>query len=160
MAETTAETSQKDPRKFPFPPAIPVAALLLAWLMEVVWPLGIHFPAWLRWVGAFLMAAPFLLAIWAARTFRRHGTVVNPLGESTRIVTAGPFQFTRNPMYLSLMILYLGGTLAFHLPWGLVLLVPVFLALHFGVILHEERYLAAKFGPDYAAYRQRVRRWV
>ena len=75
------------------------------------------------------------------------------------IVATGPFRFTRNPMYLSLLVLYVGATFAFRLPWALVLLVPVFLALHFGVIIPEEQYLEATFGEPYRSYRRRVRRW-
>ena len=76
------------------------------------------------------------------------------------IVASGPFRYTRNPMYLSLLVVYVGGTLAFRLPWAMVLLVPVFLLLQFGVIIPEERYLDATFGEPYRAYRQRVRRWL
>jgi protein-S-isoprenylcysteine O-methyltransferase Ste14 len=85
---------------------------------------------------------------------------VNPLGEVRAVVRSGPFRYTRNPMYLSLILLYLGGTLAFRLAWGLLFLVPVFLALHFGVIVPEEQHLDSKFGSDYAEYKRRVRRWV
>ena len=63
-------------------------------------------------------------------------------------------------MYLSLLVLYIGGTLAFRLPWVAILLVPVFLVLHFGVIVQGERNLAATFGEPYRLYRQRVRRWL
>jgi len=63
-------------------------------------------------------------------------------------------------MYLSLLVFHVGGILAFRLPWATVLLVPVFLALHFGVILPEEAHLEAVFGEPYRLYRQRVRRWL
>jgi protein-S-isoprenylcysteine O-methyltransferase Ste14 len=85
---------------------------------------------------------------------------VDPRGHVTTIVIAGPDRFSRNPMYETLMTVYLGGTVAFHLAWGFVLLVPVFLALHVGVIVPEERYLAATFGEDYTSYTRRVRRWL
>ena len=94
------------------------------------------------------------------QTFRQHHTVVDPRGDVTRLVTDGPFRFTRNPMYLSLMILYIGGTLAFTLSWGVVWLVPVFLALRYGVIAREEQYMKGKFGDEYDAYTRRVRRWL
>jgi protein-S-isoprenylcysteine O-methyltransferase Ste14 len=100
-----------------------------------------------------------VLAVSAVRTFRRHQTAVNPLGQATTMVASGPFRYTRNPMYLSLLVLYVGGTLAFRLPWAALLFVPVFLALHFGVIVPEEEYLLAAFGEPYARYRKRVRRW-
>jgi len=63
-------------------------------------------------------------------------------------------------MYLSLLPLYVGGSLLFQLPWAWVLLQPMFLALHFGVIIPEERYLEVKFGDTYLRYNQVVRRWL
>ena len=127
--------------------------------MGRLWPMEVNWPAWSRWLGWALCVTPLLLAFSAARTFRRHHTVVNPLGAVTTIVASGPFRHTRNPMYLSLLLLYVGGTLAFRLPWAGVLFVPVFLALHFGVIIPEEKYLEGAFGEAYRLYRQRVRRW-
>ena len=149
-----------DPRRFPFPPAIPVAALLVSFGLGLIWPLPLQLPGWTRWLGLALFTLPFLFAMWAARTFRRHQTPVKPLGQVTGIVDEGPFALTRNPMYLSLMVMYAGGALLFALPWAWVLLIPVFLALHFGVILPEERYLAARFGEPYLRYTERVRRWI
>jgi protein-S-isoprenylcysteine O-methyltransferase Ste14 len=152
--------SGRDPRRFPFPPAIPVIALVLSWGLGRLWPVSVDWPMWTRWVGWVLFLTPSVLAIAAVRTFRQHHTAIDPLGTVTTIVASGPFRYTRNPMYLSLMVLYVGGTLAFRLPWALVLLLPVFLALHFGVIMPEERHLEATFGEPYRRYRQRVRRWL
>ncbi len=149
-----------DPRRFPFPPAIPLAALILSYLIGLIAPLPLHRPHGGLWIGLVLFIAPFFFAFWATRVFRRHNTPVNPLGEVTGIVEEGPFAITRNPMYLSLMVAYVGGALLFDLPFAWVLLIPVFLALHFGVILPEERYLAAHFGEPYLRYCERVRRWI
>jgi protein-S-isoprenylcysteine O-methyltransferase Ste14 len=63
-------------------------------------------------------------------------------------------------MYVSLMLLYIAGTLAIGNVWTAVLLVPVFLALHYGVIVREERYLQATFGEQYTDYQRRVRGWI
>ena len=104
--------------------------------------------------------APFSLASWAAATFKRHQTVLDPRGQTVTIVTEGPFRYTRNPMYLTLLLVYVGGILAFRLPWGAILLVPVFLALQYGVIVREEQYLESMFGEQYATYKRRVRRWL
>ena len=150
----------KDPRRFPFPPAIPIIALLLSWGLGRLWPVEMHWPVWTRWAGWVLVVAAQLPAVAAVRTFRRHQTALNPLGKVTVIVDGGPFRYTRNPMYLSLLLFYIGGTFAFRLPWAMALLVPVFLALHFGVILPEEQHLDTTFGEPYRLYRQRVRRWL
>ena len=149
-----------DPRRFPFPPAIPVVALLASWGLGHVWPVPLAWPYWTFWAGLALFTMPHALAIWAHRTFRRHRTTVNPRGDVTEIMTDGPFRYTRNPMYLSVLPLYVGGSLLFRLPWAWVLLLPVYLALHFGVIIPEEKYLEAKFGETYLRYKQHVRRWL
>ncbi len=149
-----------DSRRFPFPPAIPVAALLLGWGLGRLWPIDVSWPGWSRWVGWLLLVTMLVPAISALRTFRRHRAAINPLGQATTMVASGPFRYSRNPMYLGLLLLQLGGTLAFRLPWAGILFVPVFLALNFGVIVPEEQYLAATFGEPYALYRKRVRRWL
>ncbi len=148
-----------DPRKFPFPPLIPIAALLASWGLQQVWPLPVIWPHWFFWIGLFLFIVPYTLTIWAFRTFRRHHTVVNPRGDVSAIVTSGPFRYTRNPMYLTLVIVYVGGGFLFGLPWALLLLPLVFLALQFGVIIPEEKYLTAKFGEPYHYYKAHVHRW-
>jgi protein-S-isoprenylcysteine O-methyltransferase Ste14 len=149
-----------DPRKFPFPPAIPIIALLLAWFAGRLWPIALNWPAWTAWVGWTLFALPIPFVIAAVVTFRRRQTAVNPRGDVTTVVAEGPFRYTRNPMYVGLLANYAGVMLAFRLPWAAVLFVPVFLTLHFGVILPEEQYLEAAFGESYRAYKRRVRRWL
>jgi protein-S-isoprenylcysteine O-methyltransferase Ste14 len=149
-----------DPRRFPFPPAIPIAALLLSWLAGRLWPIPVTWPAWTAWVGWTLLTVPFAVAAAAIAMFRRHHTPVNPRGHVTMIVAEGPFRFTRNPMYVSLLLSYLGGMLAFRLPWAALFLVLVFLALDYGVIRPEEQHLEAAFGDPYILYKRRVRRWL
>jgi len=149
-----------DPRKFPFPPGIPIIGLLAGWGLGVLWPIHFVWPAWTGWVGWFLLIAPLCLAIWAAVTFRRHSTPVNPLGKVTTIVTAGPFGYSRNPMYVSLLLSYIGGIMAFRLVWSAILLVPLFLLLKYGVVGPEERHLEGVFGEQYTDYKKRVRRWL
>jgi protein-S-isoprenylcysteine O-methyltransferase Ste14 len=155
-----AGMANSDPRRFPFPPAIPVIALLASWGLGQVWPIAVPWPNWTFWAGLALFTLPHLLGIWAHRTFLRHRTTVNPRGDVAEIMTDGPFRYTRNPMYLSLMPLYVGGSLLFRLPWAWILLLPVFVVLNFGVIVPEEKYLEAKFGAKYLRYKQRVRRWL
>jgi protein-S-isoprenylcysteine O-methyltransferase Ste14 len=104
--------------------------------------------------------AAFAFAAWARTLFRRAGTNVNPRRPVTTIVSRGPFRVTRNPMYLSMVIGFIGATFAMRSVWGLALVVVLALVLHFGVILREEPYLEAKFGDTYRDYRRRVRRWI
>ena len=149
-----------DPRKFPFPPAVPVIALLLSWALGRLWPIPFARSSPTFWVGLALCILPFALPIWAGRTFHLHQTTVHPRGEVGAIATDGPYRFTRNPMYVSLLLVYLGASLVFRLPWAWILLPAVFLGLHFGVIIPEEEYLQAKFGETYLNYKTQVRRWL
>jgi protein-S-isoprenylcysteine O-methyltransferase Ste14 len=97
---------------------------------------------------------------WGQRTMVKSGTNIDPREPALAIVTGGPFRFSRNPLYLSLTAFYLGITLLFNALWPLLLLIPVLITTHFGIVLREERYLERKFGETYLTYKRRVRRWV
>ena len=84
----------------------------------------------------------------------------SPEQPTIAIVAAGPFRFSRNPLYLSLTVLGAGVALLVNSGWGLLLLVPAVAVTHFLVIAREEHYLEGKFGDEYSAYRERVRRWI
>jgi protein-S-isoprenylcysteine O-methyltransferase Ste14 len=110
--------------------------------------------------GVALMAGWFVLASGAVWLFFRRRTTIIPNRPSRALVTSGPYRFTRNPMYLSLSALYLGGAIVLNMLWPLVFL-PIAVGLvHTLVIPREERYLAAAFGDEYEAYRRRVKRWL
>jgi protein-S-isoprenylcysteine O-methyltransferase Ste14 len=147
-------------RRFPFPPAIPVAALLVSWGLDRLVPISVPWPEWSRPFGWMLFTLPWIFGIAAVMTFKRHRTVVNPRGKVTTLVRGGPYRYSRNPMYVTLVASYLGAALAFQLPWALILFLPVVLVLQFGVIVPEEHYLLGTFPEEYLAYARRVRRWL
>jgi len=103
---------------------------------------------------ALLLAAAAIAAFFRART---HLDVRKP---ALSLVTTGPYRFSRNPMYLAASLLYAGAALWLNQPWTLAALTPCLLVIEFGVIQREERYLEAKFGDAYRAYRNAVRRWL
>jgi protein-S-isoprenylcysteine O-methyltransferase Ste14 len=141
------------------PPLLTLGTLLFAEAIHFLWPLRLGAPPWLRISGALLVLGAVVLAVWGRRTMMRAGTNVNPYKPTLSIVTNGPFQFTRNPLYLSNVVAYLGFTVILNTFWPLLLLVPMVLVFDFGIIQREERYLESKFGDAYIAYRSRVRRW-
>ena len=85
---------------------------------------------------------------------------MDPARPTTAIVTSGPFRFSRNPLYVALTFLYFGLTLAVNTWWSMVVLVPLLIIMHRGVVLREERYLEQKFGETYRQYRSKVRRYL
>lgn len=107
-----------------------------------------------------LIIGGLLLDGAAAGYFRRLGTAVEPWKPSTVLATNGLYRFSRNPIYLGFAITYAGLAIAMDSVLVLVLLIPCLWVVDRFVIRREERYLAAKFGADYDAYRARVRRWL
>lgn len=113
-----------------------------------------------NWIGWVVMAAGAGLSAWGAGLFRRKGTGIRPFTPVTALVVEGPYRFTRNPMYLG-MLLGLAGMALFLgslTPW---LVPPLFLGvITVRFIRKEEAMLEGLFGEEYRAYRRRVRRWL
>jgi protein-S-isoprenylcysteine O-methyltransferase Ste14 len=111
-------------------------------------------------VGIALMACGALFIGTAIPTMLRgHGTL-NTSGSSAMLVTSGPYRYSRNPMYLGLVLLYCGLACVFANGWALPLLIPLMLFTQVRAILPEERYLNRTFGETYRSYSSRVRRWL
>ena len=113
-----------------------------------------------RGVALTLIIAGLLLDGVAAGLFRRRGTAVEPWKPSTALITDGLYRFSRNPIYLGFAITYLGFAIAMDSWVVLLLLLPCLAVVDRFVIQREERYLAARFGAGYEAYRGKVRRWL
>jgi len=96
----------------------------------------------------------------AFSVFRRIGQHPDPRKPTPVVARDGPYRFTRNPMYLGGSLVQLGLGIALGNAWVVLLLVPVVVLLHYRAILPEERYLADKFGDEYASFKASVRRWI
>jgi protein-S-isoprenylcysteine O-methyltransferase Ste14 len=113
-----------------------------------------------RWIGGVAFVAAFALAIWAIVTIRKAGTAFETVKPTTAIVASGPFRFTRNPIYLGMMLGLIGLAIAFNTLWIIVALIAFYFVLRYGVVAREEAYLERKFGRAYLDYKDRVRRWL
>ena len=111
-------------------------------------------------VGVVIAAAGIVLASWAARTFHRAQTPVNPFQPSTALVREGPFRFSRNPMYVGMSILAVGLAIVVNSFWPILFLPVSLVVVHATVIRREERYLSKLFGAAYDDYRRHVRRFL
>ena len=150
----------KDHPRIAFPPPLAFAAALAAtWLLSRYLPLGL-LGRGVSGVGGAVMVAGFALAASGALTFRRAGTNVNPYKPALGIVSQGPYRFTRNPMYLGMIVFTAGFGLTLATLWGPVVAVVLGVLLDIFVVRREEAYLSAKFGADYAALCDRTRRWL
>jgi protein-S-isoprenylcysteine O-methyltransferase Ste14 len=156
-------TEPDRPKILVFPPLAMLVALVAAIALEWLWPLHLlppPFPLRTTLPGVVLTLASLALAVSGLRTFRRSGTNVDPRRPALKVIEAGPYRFTRNPMYLGIVGIQLGLALTFSLDWALFGAVLLGLVLHFGVVLREEEYMTAKFGAAYTEFRARTRRWL
>jgi len=143
----------------------PAVALLFGVLMRLasslVAPVDVAFSPRVA-VALVLVSLGLVVGVSGMVSFQRAKTTMNPTkpAATSSLVTTGPFRFTRNPMYLSLLLyllawaVYLSNLLA-------LLFLPVFvLYINQFQIKPEERMLSSLFGSEYVAYKERVRRWL
>ena len=134
-----------------------LAGLALDWLMPLPFlPAAVS----AGWLGAIVFALALALVAWAISTVTRAGSNVPTRLPTTTIVETGPYRFTRNPIYLGMVLGLSGLTIAIDSLWLLMTLVPFAFVIRYGVITREEAYLERKFGDVYRRYRARVRRWL
>lgn len=139
----------------------PVQTFILCPLAVIAFEFALHrgAPTIVPW-GA-------LLLLWGYLQYRLVGRYRLPLAGGTagmdvpprRILSRGPYRFTRNPMYLGHLIFLLGLALTFWSWFALVILAGRALWFHQRVLQDEQR-LEVIFGAEYAAYRARVKRWI
>lgn len=100
---------------------------------------------------------PALLAVWA---LRRAKTTIDVRRKSTALVETGIFRVSRNPIYLSMILLCIGLALVFDSLAMLIMVIPAAVTLDLAVIRKEEANLSLIFGPAYEQYCRTVRRWI
>jgi protein-S-isoprenylcysteine O-methyltransferase Ste14 len=121
------------------------------------WPAGPHSLP----IGLALFLLGWIPPVWAILLFRRAGTEVKPTSPANKaLVTSGPYRFTRNPMYLGLVVVTVG--VAVWIGSWPMLLAPLltFATANFAHIPFEEAKMRRQFAETYDAYTRRVRRWV
>jgi protein-S-isoprenylcysteine O-methyltransferase Ste14 len=133
-----------------------VAGLALDWL----YPLPFVPFAGRGWIGGALFAIGLAVVAWAFVTMRRAGTRVETVEPTTAIVAGGPYRFTRNPIYVAMLLGLLGLAVGFDSLWIALAMVPFYVVIRYGVVAREEAYLERKFGNVYLGYKAKVRRWV
>lgn len=159
---TGASLATSNTLKVPVPPpALFFVILLIGVVIDYFRPLA-FLPEVLS--VQLLSALPFFgmavaVGVWAFVTFRRCRTSPEFGAAVSALIQEGPYRFSRNPLYVALILVLAGFACALNNAW-LAIGVPVLsAALDRLVVAREERFLTVLFGPDYAAYRTRVRRW-
>jgi len=138
------------------------ACALLMWLAARLFPFFDFELPWRELFAALLLIGALIIGLAAVYGFRRAKTTVNPLKPeaSTALVTGGLYRWTRNPMYLAMLLLLLAWACIVS-NWAALAILPLFVAyLNRFQIGPEERALQARFGAEFESYRRKVRRWL
>ena len=142
------------------PPLALAACLVVSVFARWLFPLAFLPGRWSATAGPIVTALSFALFFWAIATMRRGGASIPTNEPTTAIVVSAPYSFSRNPIYLSMLLLLVGVALWANSVWFLAGAAVCAALLSWGVISREERYLERKFGAPYASYKERVRRWI
>ncbi len=143
------------------PPLIYAGFLLIGLALQYVVPIPAFLPTTMAWpIGWIICVASLFFVAPAMRSFLSARTSMLPFRPSSTLVTDGVYVVTRNPMYLSLLLLYAGISIFLNFWWPIVLAPALIVTMDRMVIVKEEAYLTRKFGERYRQYRERVRRWI
>ena len=144
------------------PPLIYLSVLGAGVALHFLWEPLRFFPA--AWVGHAagwpVFGVALLVLLWSLRAFAKHGEDIRIEKPTNKLVTEGPYRFSRNPIYIALTLAYAGISLIVNTIWPVIFLHVALAVMHYGVIRREERYLEGLFGDQYRQYRTRVRRWL
>jgi protein-S-isoprenylcysteine O-methyltransferase Ste14 len=150
------------PNRIPWPPIIFLAAVVAAWGLGWLLPLSLpraESPLWQVAGGTFILAG-LMLDFWSAYTFYRHRTTILPHRRAQRLVTTGPFAFSRNPIYVGNTAVVFGLGLAFAIFWPLLAAPAAAFIVQKLAIEREEDHLASRFGRSWYLYAARTPRWL
>lgn len=143
------------------PPVLVGGVLLIGVLIHyAVWTVPLLPTVLARALGVAVFISAGVLAHFAHLAMKRVGTNVLPTQPTLALATDGPYRFSRNPLYIAAIGVYLGVTLWVNGLAPLLLMFPMTWLLHWGIVLREEKYLKSKFGSSYESYQRRVRRWL
>jgi protein-S-isoprenylcysteine O-methyltransferase Ste14 len=141
-------------------PVLAVICLAVMFLLSLLCPILtiLCFP--FNLVGVLTGGTGLAISFIAHRQFKKAGTTLYPFDQPRKLVTDGLFRYTRNPMYLGLIIFLVGGWLLLGCLSPMVVVAAFALITDRWYVVHEEQRLAAVFGKAYIIYQTRTPRWL
>ena len=143
------------------PAAFQVSSVLLGLVIHAFWPVEIPLAAEFGGIAIvlFLGLSVLILAL-SFREFARAKTSLRPDRRANALIRTGPFAYSRNPLYVAVVLLILGIGVWVNSTWIWVMVAPLVLVMNTAVIVREERHLEQRFGREYIDYKKAVRRWL
>ncbi|GLR74206.1 methyltransferase family protein [Aliivibrio sifiae] len=144
------------------PPLVMLLFMATVFVFDYIAPFNLFYLPWLSYVLVIsLIVLGGVIALWGVKKFREAKTTVNPLKpeSSSSLVNSGIYQYTRNPMYLGLLLTLLSSVAYTQHPLGLVSALGFVLYINRFQIEPEEKMLGTLFGDEFVEYTNRVKRW-
>jgi len=144
------------------PPLVMLLFMVTVFVFDYIAPFNLFYLPWLSYVLVIsLIVLGGVIALWGVKEFREAKTTVNPLKpeSSSSLVSSGIYQYTRNPMYLGLLLALLSSVVYTQHPLGLVSALGFVLYINRFQIEPEEKMLVTLFGDEFVEYTSRVKRW-
>ena len=141
------------------PPSFLLVYLVLSVVVHFCFPIKIINSSF-RILGILFIIFGLVINFWADEIFKKEKTTVKPNEISTKLITTGPFCFSRHPMYLGFVMLLLGISMVLGSVSSFIGPVMMFVTLERKFISNEERKMKKCFGKEYLKYKNKVRRWL
>lgn len=142
------------------PPRIFQLALLSIVAIHFLIPVGFIYDSPIRFIGLFPILAGCYLNVYTDRLIKKYETTIKPFEKPTSLIVGGPFRYSRNPIYLGMVLIVFGGSLLSGSVLSLIVPVAFALLIHFLYIINEEFLLEESFGEAYLNYKSNVRCWI
>ncbi len=147
-----------------FPPLLIFLFLLVAaYGLQHFWPISIGGSSGslgLKYIGGGVVMLGIGIVIFAAQSFNRAETNIEPWKPTIKIISTGIYQYSRNPIYTGFCLISIGIGIFLNSFWILISFIPLAILVYYAAIKKEEMYLEKKFGEEYISYKNKVRRWL
>lgn len=144
------------------PPLVMLLFMVTVFGFDKIMPFTLFYLPWLTYASVIsLVTLGGVIALWGVKEFKNAKTTVNPLKpeSSSSLVSSGIYQYTRNPMYLGLLLILLSAVIYSQHPLGLVSALGFVLYMNRFQIEPEEKMLVKLFGEEFVDYSNQVKRW-
>ena len=112
--------------------------------------------------GSFMIISGLIIILSAIILFKKYQTTITPLNPSnaTKLITDGIYKFSRNPMYLGLLLVLVGISIILNLTGGFFFILLFILYINLFQIIPEENAMVDLFKNEFLEYKKNVRRWI
>jgi protein-S-isoprenylcysteine O-methyltransferase Ste14 len=142
------------------PPRIFQLAILTVVVLHFLLPVYYLYNSPIRFLGLLPIIAGIYLNLHSDWLIKKYRTTVKPFEKPTKLIEKGPFSFSRNPMYLGMALIILGGSIISGSVLSFAVPIVFALIIHYKFIIIEEALLENSFGPAYLKYKSRVHCWI